>query len=200
MNIERKRLFDVAVAAGAMWALSPALAAIALMVLVDSGGPVLFQQRRVGRYGKAFTLFKFRTMTRKRGADQGTFDLGDVSRVTRCGRWLRRFKLDELPQLYNVLKGDMSLVGPRPEVQRWVDVYPERWAKVHRVRPGLTDLASVTFVNEEAILADARDPEACYRNALLPRKLDHYERYVDDNSVAGDVKILGRTVLAILRA
>jgi len=132
------------------------------------------------------------------GADGGAFDAGDTSRVTAVGRVLRKTKLDELPQLWNVLKGDMSLVGPRPEVRKWVEAYPERWAKVLSVRPGITDPASIEFRNEEELLAQAGDPEAYYRDVILPRKLDLYEEYVAKRSLGGDISIMFKTVFAVV--
>ncbi len=143
-------------------------------------------------------LFKFRTMTVRKGTEQGSFDAGSAARVTRVGAFLRKTKLDELPQLWNVLKGDMSLVGPRPEVRKWVEAYPERWARVLTVRPGITDPASIEFRNEEDILAASPDPERTYREVILPRKLDLYEEYVRTRSFWGDVGILLKTVWAVV--
>jgi lipopolysaccharide/colanic/teichoic acid biosynthesis glycosyltransferase len=117
--------------------------------------------------------------------------------VTRVGKLLRKTKLDELPQLWNVLVGDMSLVGPRPEVRKWVEAYPDRWSKVLAVRPGITDPASIEFRNEEELLAAAPDPKTCYRDVILPRKLDLYEEYVETRSFWGDVGILLKTVWAV---
>jgi lipopolysaccharide/colanic/teichoic acid biosynthesis glycosyltransferase len=179
--------------------LSPLLAILWLAVVAETGLPGLFRQRRVGRRGQDFTLLKFRSMTVRRGAEQGSFDAGNATRVTRVGRFLRKAKLDELPQLWNVLKGDMSLVGPRPEVRKWVEAYPERWAKVLIVRPGITDPASIEFRNEEELLARSPDPERTYREEILPRKLDLYERYVATRSFWRDVGILVRTVGAVVK-
>ena len=160
--------------------LSPLILCAGLLVLLFDGRPVFFRQIRVGRDGRYFHLIKFRTMTLAAEADKGRFDAGDQSRVTPLGKILRKFKLDELPQLGNVLRGDMSLVGPRPEVPRWVSVYPQKWQYVLKVRPGITDNSSIEFRNEEDLLAQAEDPEAFYRNVILPRKLDFYSRYVTD--------------------
>jgi lipopolysaccharide/colanic/teichoic acid biosynthesis glycosyltransferase len=193
-----KRLLDMAGALAGLVLLAPLLAAVWLAVILDSGRPVLFRQRRVGRGGREFTLFKFRSMTTRRGAEDGSFDAGSVARVTRVGGLLRKTKLDELPQLWNVLRGDMSLVGPRPEVRLWVAAYPERWARVLGVRPGITDPASIEFRNEEKLLAAAPDPEAFYRTVVLPRKLDLDEQYVATHSLRGDIVILLKTVRAVL--
>jgi lipopolysaccharide/colanic/teichoic acid biosynthesis glycosyltransferase len=191
-----KRLFDISMALAALLALSPLMLFLAVRVRLDSPGGALFRQIRVGRGGRDFTLFKFRTMTVREEA--GRFDCGDSARVTAVGAWLRRLKLDELPQFFNVLKGDMSLVGPRPEVRPWVEVYPERWAKVLSVRPGLTDEASIEFRNEEQLLASATDPEGLYREIILPRKLTHGEAYAARPTFLGDLSILARTLTTLL--
>lgn len=138
-------------------------------------------------------------MTNLAGAEKGSFDAGSSRRVTNVGRILRRTKMDELPQLWNVLKGDMSLVGPRPEVRKWVEVYPERWSEVLTVRPGITDPASIVFRHEEEILARSENPEAAYRDEILPRKLDLYQQYVRTRSFGGDLLILMKTLVALLR-
>ena len=194
-----KRALDVALSGAALLGLSPALVGLGAAVRLTSPGPALFRQRRVGLGGRDFTIYKFRTMTAAPRAEEGSFDAGDTSRVTRLGRWLRATKLDELPQLVNVLRGDMSLVGPRPEVRPWVEAYPERWARVHTVRPGITDPASLEFRSEEQLLAAAPDPEACYREEVLPRKLDLYERYVASASTLSDLAIVARTLALVTR-
>jgi lipopolysaccharide/colanic/teichoic acid biosynthesis glycosyltransferase len=135
---------------------------------------------------------------RRKAQDAGTFDAGATSRVTPIGRFLRKSKLDELPQLWNVLRGEMSLVGPRPEVRKWVDAYPERWTFVHAVRPGITDPASIRFRNEEEILAASTDPEATYRDVILPQKLVLYEDYVRDRSFWGDIAIILKTIAVVV--
>ena len=194
-----KRLVDVIAASAGLLLLSPLLLVLAAWVRFSSGAPVLFRQQRVGRGMRDFTLVKFRTMTVAPGTERGSFDAGRATRVTRVGRFLRKTKLDELPQLWNVLVGDMSLVGPRPEIRRWVAVYPERWARVLAVRPGLTDPASILYRNEEELLAAASDPQRVYREKILPHKLAIYEAYVRDQYLAGDLVILWQTLLAVLR-
>jgi lipopolysaccharide/colanic/teichoic acid biosynthesis glycosyltransferase len=139
-------------------------------------------------------------MTVRRDSERGIFDPGDKSRYTRTGRFLRATKLDEFPQFWNVLAGDMSVVGPRPEVRQWVNVYPERWKTVLSVKPGITDPASIEFRNEETILANSKDPVQTYRDIILPRKLDLYERYVARNSLMGDIGIVLKTFLALFRS
>lgn len=194
-----KRLFDLLAAIAGLIVLSPVLLITAVAILMLDGRPVLFVHERVGRNGRLFHLLKFRTMTvRQNGAD-GEFDAGDRKRVTPIGHFLRRAKLDEFPQLWNVLAGDMSIVGPRPEVRKWTAVYPERWARVHAVKPGITDPAAIAFRNEEEILAAADDPEKTYRQEILPKKLDMYETYVRNRSFGGDLKLICRTLQALLQ-
>lgn len=171
---------------------------IGLSVWLFSGGPIFFRQTRVGWRGRDFTLFKFRTMAIQSGTEKGSFEAGRQHRITPIGRVLRLTKLDELPQLWNVLRGDMSLVGPRPEVRKWVEVYPERWAKVLEVRPGITDPASIQFRHEEEFLARSVNPEQTYRDVVLPQKLDLYEAYVRQQSFFGDLAILGKTAWVVL--
>ncbi len=193
-----KRFMDVVGAWVGLVVLCPLLGLLWLAVVAESGMPGFFRQQRAGRRGRYFALLKFRSMTVRRGTEQGSFDVGSAARVTRVGAFLRKTKLDELPQLWNVLKGDMSLVGPRPEVRKWVEAYPERWAKVLTVRPGITDPASIEFRNEEDILARSPDPERTYRKEILPRKLDLYEQYVATRSFWGDVGLLIKTLLVVV--
>jgi len=193
-----KRLFDVILSLLGLIVLSPILILIAISVKVNSKGPVFFRQKRVGRYNKPFILYKFRSMTLFQLATEGLFEPGNISRVTTIGKFFRKSKLDELPQLINVLIGDMSLVGPRPEVANWVAVYPDVWKKILTVRPGITDNASIIFHNEESILAKVDDPEQMYREVMLPKKLELYTDYVDNRSFQGDLLIILRT-LKVLR-
>lgn len=193
-----KRFFDRTVAITGLVFLTPILAVVAILVCLSSSGPVIFRQERVGRNGKPFILFKFRSMSVSEAAEKGHFNVGDFERVTPVGRFLRKTKLDELPQLWNVLKGDMSVVGPRPEVRKWVEAYPERWARVLTVQPGITDPASIYFRNEEQLLSAQKDPEEYYRSVVLPKKLDMYEEYVKTHSFMGDVWIVLRTMGAVV--
>ncbi|WP_328186487.1 sugar transferase [Marinobacter sp. OP 3.4] len=193
-----KRLFDIVVSLSALLFLFPLVVLIYIWVRYDSRGGAFFRQSRVGLNGKPFSILKFRTMTLKPQTDTGSFDAGDSSRITYVGRILRKYKLDELPQLINVLKGEMSIVGPRPEVRSWVDTYPERWRKIHQVKPGITDPASIEFRDEEVLLAQYHDPQAAYKNIILPRKLTLYEEYVENHSFVGDVKLIVKTVFKVV--
>lgn len=193
-----KRIEDLVLSAFGLLVLSPLLLMVAVIVRLTSLGPALFRQLRVGCNGRNFILFKFRTMNLQQDAYKGSFDAGSSTRVTRIGRVLRKTKIDEFPQLWNVLIGDMSIVGPRPEVRKWVDAYPERWAKVLTVKPGITDPASIYYRNEEELLAKADDPEAYYRDYILPHKLDLYEEYVRTRSFCGDICIIIKTISSVL--
>ncbi|GGM04636.1 MULTISPECIES: sugar transferase [Micromonospora] len=191
-----KRLFDIVVAALALLLASPLLLLIAVAVRCDDGGPVFFRQERVGLRGKLFLIHKFRTMR----AGPGVLVTSDSDdRITRLGRILRATKLDELPQLYDVLIGRMSLVGPRPEVPRYVHCWPSvaRW-RILSIRPGITDPAAVAFRNESAHLADQVNPEEHYLSVLLPQKVEMYLRYVETRTILGDLRILLATVRAVL--
>ncbi|HEV7915243.1 MAG TPA: sugar transferase [Albitalea sp.] len=190
-----KRLFDLGVATLGLLLLAPLLLVIALWVKLDSPGPVFFRQERVGRFGVPFRIHKFRTMTYRADAGGALITVGADARVTRAGTLLRRAKLDELPQLVDVLRGAMSIVGPRPEVPRYVAIYPrELRDKVLSVRPGITDFASIQFRDESALLARAADPEREYTEVVLPAKLQLAAQYVDQASLATDLRLIGRTL------
>lgn len=187
---------DMVLSAAALLVLSPLLAMCALAVLLDSGRPIFFSQVRVGRGFRHFRVWKFRSMRTDPSGPAITVR-GD-SRLTRVGKWLRAGKLDELPQLLNVLRGDMSLVGPRPELPEYVALYRERYRPILAVRPGITDLASIAFRDEEAILAAASNPLAEYANHILPAKLDLAEEYLRSRSLLLDFSILCRTIRVII--
>lgn len=192
-----KRLFDIVAASAGLLLLAPLFAAIAFWIKVDSPGPVFFRQQRVGRHGKPFSIFKFRTMHTSRAVTL-QLTVGCDRRITGAGHFLRRYKLDELPQLINVLQGSMSLVGPRPEVPRYVDCYPpEVRTIVLSVAPGITDWASVLYREESTILGQAADPERTYRETILPAKLDYYVRYVRERSFWTDLRIIFSTLAAV---
>jgi len=194
-----KRALDVLLAALGLALLAPLLAYIALRIRLDTPGPTLFRQERVGREGRLFRIHKFRTMRVTEGGAQITA-AGDA-RITRVGRWLRRGKLDELPQLIDVLKGDMSLVGPRPEVPRYMAlVPPEARARILAVRPGITGPAALEFRDEERLLAAAKDPERTYIEQIMPIKQRHDLDYVARHGVLGDLRIIARTLLTVIPA
>jgi lipopolysaccharide/colanic/teichoic acid biosynthesis glycosyltransferase len=195
-----KRIFDVIFALLLLIILTPVYFLIAIVIKIDSSTEnVLFIQRRVGKNGKVFNLLKFRTMNSVVENRIPEFNLGDNSRVTAPGRILRKTKLDELPQLINVIKGEMSFVGPRPEVTSWTKYYIEQWREVHTVRPGITDYASITYRNEEYILKNAFDPDRLYRDEILPKKLKLYTEYINNISWKVDFKILLKTFLILIK-
>lgn len=193
-----KRLADILLSLFALVVLLPLIGLISFLIWLESGSPALFRQTRVGREGRDFVMLKFRTMRHLRAAQAGLFTPGDVSRVTRIGRWLRASKLDETPQFINVLIGDMSLVGPRPEVREWVDAYPDQWRRVLTVKPGIFDLATIRYRNEEELLGQSADPKETYRNLVLPDKLALHQEYVLRQGFAMDAEILFRGVFAVL--
>jgi lipopolysaccharide/colanic/teichoic acid biosynthesis glycosyltransferase len=171
--------------------------AAALAILIDTGRPILFRQERVGRNFIGFQIVKFRTMRNRSSGPQITVR-GDC-RITRVGKVLRITKLDEFPQFWNVLRGDMSIVGPRPEVPEFVELYKERYLTILRVRPGITDLASIQFRHEETMLAQSENALSDYRDRILPIKLDLADSYLLKQSVLVDLSIIARTALATLR-
>lgn len=190
-----KRLFDMLVSVFALAMLLPFFAVVALWIRLDSPGPVFFRQERVGRHGRLFRIHKFRTMAHTPTPMGLQITVGADPRITRAGRWLRQSKLDELPQLIDVLLGSMSLVGPRPEVARYVAMYPaDLKAKVLSVRPGITDPVSVQFADESQLLARAADPEREYVEVVMPAKLRAAAAYVDRASLWTDLAVLARTL------
>ena len=194
-----KRLFDLVLAALGLLLLGPLLLVIAVWIRLDSPGPVFFRQERVGRYGQPFRIHKFRTMVA--GAPQlgPQISLQGDPRITRAGAVLRRAKLDELPQLIDVLAGTMSLVGPRPELPHYVALYPAALReKVLSVRPGITDRASIEYRDEGALLAAAADPERTYAEVVMPAKLRFAADYVDHATLAHDLRLIALTLKALL--
>jgi lipopolysaccharide/colanic/teichoic acid biosynthesis glycosyltransferase len=192
-----KRGFDIAASAAGILLLSPLLAAIAVAIRLDSPGPIFFRQRRMGLGFQPFLIWKFRTMTA--GADQrGSLTLRHDTRVTRVGAGLRRLKLDELPQLFNVIRGEMSLVGPRPELPRYVERFRAEYESVLRVRPGITDLASLRFRSESELLASSADAERIYCEEILPVKLRLAREYLQRASFGYDLQLILQTVWAAL--
>jgi len=189
-----KRTFDFLASLFGLLLLSPLILCIAVWVKCDSKGPIFYRQVRVGKDGREFKLLKFRSM--RMGADRaGLLTLGDRDpRVTRSGFWLRKTKLDELPQLFNVLVGDMSLVGPRPEVPKYVALYTPEQREILSVRPGITDAASVEMRNEAELMAQQADPEAYYVNVQIPLKIKLAKEYIAQQSFLSDLKLIVRTI------
>lgn len=193
-----KRLFDWVFAGSGLLLLSPLFLFIAVAIKIDSPGPVFFRQERVGRFGVHFRIHKFRTMGVNAEGRGLQLTAGNDSRITRTGQWLRKYKLDELAQLIDVVLGKMSLVGPRPEVPRYVAMYPEVARKIIlSVRPGITDLASIEFKDENGTLADSKNPERDYIEKILPQKIHLYQKYVSERSLWLDLVLILKTIRAI---
>jgi lipopolysaccharide/colanic/teichoic acid biosynthesis glycosyltransferase len=194
-----KRLFDLVAALAGLLLLWPLFVVIAVAIKLDSSGPVFFRQQRIGRHGAPFRLYKFRTMVQATEMRGPQITVGEDARITRVGSVLRRYKLDELPQLIDVLRGTMSLVGPRPEVPRYVHKYPpERRRHLLSVRPGITDYASLKYRNESELLAQAVDPEREYLEVIMPEKLRVAGNYIDHASLRGDMRLIGLTFKTLL--
>ena len=192
-----KRLFDIVSSGIGLLCLAPVFVVMAIWIKLDSRGPVFYRQTRVGRYGRDFWIFKFRSM--RVGSDKGRqITVGERDpRITRSGYFIRRYKIDELPQLINVFLGDMSIVGPRPEVRKYVDLYSEEQRKVFQVRPGITDLASIKYRNENELLSQVDDPDTYYIDVIMPDKLTINLEYIRHQSFMGDIKIIFNTLFKI---
>jgi lipopolysaccharide/colanic/teichoic acid biosynthesis glycosyltransferase len=194
-----KRLFDIITSLLALILLLPVILIVSVLIISDSKGGAFFHQIRVGRHGREFKLHKFRTM--RPAAESGgqlTVGMRD-SRITKIGYTLRRYKLDELPQLWNILVGEMSVVGPRPEVPKYVALYSLEQRKVLNIRPGLTDYASIKYVNENEVLEKSDNPEKTYIEEIMPEKLQLNLKYLEDQNLFTDLKILFDTLKAIFR-
>ncbi len=189
-----KRLFDFVAAGAGLLVLSPVMLVAALLIKSDTPGPVFFRQERIGKNFRPFRIFKFRTMVQNAAAIGSSITFGEDPRITRVGRVLRRIKFDELPQLINVLKGEMSLVGPRPEVRSYVELYRKDYEEILEVRPGITDIASLKYRNESSLLAVAEDPEKEYMSRVLPDKIALAKEYVKCSSFFFDVMLIVKTI------
>ncbi|MCX6231303.1 MAG: sugar transferase [Bacteroidetes bacterium] len=193
-----KRIFDLFFSAIGLLILSPVLILIGLAIVCDSRGGVFYKQIRVGQGNVDFKIFKFRTM--RTGSDKnGLLTIGDKDmRVTKTGYFLRKYKLDELPQLINIFYGDMSFVGPRPEVRKYVDLYDAAQLKVLDVKPGLTDFSSINFINESELLSQSENPEETYITIIMPAKLELCQKYIRESSFKTDLKIIFATIAKII--
>lgn len=193
------RLCDIVFSAIGLLLLSPLFLIVYILIRCESKGGGFYRQQRVGKDGRMFGLYKFRSM--HTGSDQkGLITVGGHdSRITHMGYFIRKYKIDELPQLWNVLKGDMSLVGPRPEVKKYVDLYTAEQRRVLSVRPGITDYASIEYVDENEILGKADDPDRVYVEEIMPAKIKLNMRYIENQSLKEYFKIIGLTFINILR-
>lgn len=194
-----KRIFDILSSTCAIFILAPFFVFIAILIRIDSKGPIIYRQKRVGKGNKDFYLNKFRTMVTdadKKG--QLTVGMRD-SRITKMGYFLRKYKLDEFPQLINVLNGEMSIVGPRPEVRKYVNLYNEKQLRVLNALPGLTDTASLTYINENEILGKAENPEKTYIEEVMPAKLELNLQYIEKQNLKTDIDLIFQTLKKIIK-
>jgi lipopolysaccharide/colanic/teichoic acid biosynthesis glycosyltransferase len=194
-----KRAFDIVTASVGLVLLSPLLLLVSLLIKLDSPGPVFFRQERIGRRFRPFLIYKFRTMVQDAPQLGGPITFGADPRITPVGRMLRKTKIDELPQLINVLKGEMSLVGPRPEVRTYVEMFRAQYEEILQIPPGITDLASLYYRNESELLGRADDPAEEYVQRVLPQKLQLAQEYVKHSSVLFDMMIIFKTLLKLSR-
>jgi len=195
-----KRTFDILVSFVGLVALFPVLVLVAVAVKLDSPGPVIFKQRRVGRGFRPFLIYKFRTMINGAPARGPSITVGHDPRITRVGKLLRMTKTDELPQLVNVLKGDMTFVGPRPEVPHYVELFRPQYEEILKMRPGITDLASLKYRDEAAILEGFEDPEQEYITRVLPEKISLAQEYIARSSLLFDLRVLFQTLLKLFES
>jgi lipopolysaccharide/colanic/teichoic acid biosynthesis glycosyltransferase len=197
--MELKRVFDVLVSGIGLVIISPAFILIGIAIKLETPGPVFYRQERVGQFGRTFLIHKFRTMFHRVNGLGSQLTVGSDPRITRVGGFLRKYKIDETAQLIDVLLGNMSLVGPRPEVPEFVAFYPaEKRSRILSVKPGITDWASICFKDENSILDGILDPRAAYLEKVLPVKLKYYEEYVEKRSFKGDLVIISATIRAII--
>jgi lipopolysaccharide/colanic/teichoic acid biosynthesis glycosyltransferase len=193
-----KRAIDILGAGLGLVILAPVFLAVALLVKLSSPGPVFFRQKRIGQDFRPFLIYKFRTMQANAPTRGPEITLGDDPRITRIGRYLRRTKIDELPQLINVVKGEMSLVGPRPEVPKYVELFRTEYADIVKVRPGMTDLASLKYRDEQTVLAGSGNPEERYASEILPDKIMLGKEYIERASLFFDLGLIVKTIGRLL--
>ena len=190
------RFFDITSSVAVLLILSPVLILIALVISIDSKGGAFYKQERIGKNNKPFKLLKFRSM--RRSFDRGSkITIGKDPRITKIGAFIRQYKIDELPQLINIVKGDMSVVGPRPEVKQYVNLYSDEQLKVLAVKPGLTDFASIAYFNEQELLGKAEDPHEMYVETIMPQKLKLNLEYIEKKNFKTDLLIIVRTISRI---
>lgn len=198
LNFVCKRAFDFMASLLGLLILSPILLITAIFIKIDSRGPIFFKQKRVGKNKETFEIYKFRTMVTDAEKMGKQITVGNDRRITRIGKVIRKCKLDELPQLINVLKGEMSLVGPRPEVPRYVELYDEYQEQILLVKPGITDYASIKFINENEILGASSDPEEEYIKEIMPNKIELNMQYINNFSIFEDIRLILKTILYIV--
>lgn len=194
-----KRLFDICASIGGLLVLALPFCMVAIIIKLTSKGPVYFRQERVGKNGKTFRIYKFRTMTVNAEAQGMQITVGADRRITKIGQILRKTKIDELPQLINVLKGEMSFVGPRPEVPRYVELYSDYQKNILKIKPGITELASIVYRDENEVLAQSEDPEKTYIEEIMPKKIELNMEYMQKMSFWYDIKLIFKTFAAVVK-
>jgi len=194
-----KRLFDIVCSSVGLLLLAPFFIVVSILIKLDSSGPVFFRQVRVGLHFNLFRIYKFRTMVVDAERHGAQVSSGDDPRITVLGNFLRKYKLDELPQLLNVVLGDMSLVGPRPEVPRYVDAFREEYREVLSVKPGITDFASLEYKDENELLRGVENPEEKYLDEILPAKIEYYRKYLREQGLITDIMLIFKTLVRIVR-
>jgi len=194
-----KRLFDIGCSSVGLLLLAPFFIVVSILIKLDSTGPVFFRQVRVGLNFSPFRIYKFRTMVVDAERCGAQVSSGDDPRITVLGNFLRKYKLDELPQLLNVVLGDMSLVGPRPEVPRYVDAFREEYREVLSVKPGITDFASLEYKDENELLRGVENPEEKYLDEILPAKIEYYRKYLREQGLITDIMLIFKTLVRIVR-
>lgn len=194
-----KRIFDVVASGIGLIVISPVLVLISVLIKIDSRGPVFFKQKRVGKNNEIFEIYKFRTMVNDAEKIGRQITVGNDNRITNIGKFIRKYKIDELPQLINVFRGEMSLVGPRPEVPRYVELYSENQKQILLVQPGITDYASIEFRNENDILGKSSNPDKEYIENIMPAKIKLNLKYINEVSLFTDIKIIIKTVICIIK-
>ena len=195
-----KRSFDFFLAGLGILVTLPLFTVVALLIKIDSAGPVFFRQERMGREFRPFLIYKFRTMVQDAPSKGGLITAGHDPRITRIGRLLRMTKIDELPQLFNVLKGEMSFVGPRPEVRQYVELFDRDYKEILKVRPGITDLASIEYRHETTILGQSANPDETYVTKILPDKIRLAKEYLGRSSFLYDLSLILRTIFRVLQS
>ncbi len=198
-KIVLKRLIDILFSIAALIVLSPVIVIISLIIFFQSGSPIFFYQERVGKNWRKFKIIKFRTMIKNAHNIGPKISTNDDSRVTKAGRFLRKYKLDELPQLFNILKGDMSIVGPRPEIPKFVNVFSNEYSEILKIKPGLSDYAALIYSNEASLIEPSHNPEEYYKSEILPQKIKLYKRYIEEMGFLTDIKIIFLTIKSVVR-
>ena len=194
-----KRIFDLFLAIPSLIILSPVFLISAILIKLESPGPIIFAQERIGQNGKIFKLYKFRTMIKDASKVGPPVTTANDPRITKVGKLLRKYKIDEMLQIINIIKGDMSVIGPRPEIKKYVEMFKDEYKEILKIKPGMTDYALIAFRNEEEILAKFENVEEGYIKEIMPKKIELYKKYIKDMSLLTDIKIFFKSIWEILK-